>query len=911
VKPAIQVPDEPGQAPGLSPDSGHLATEFLSPDRRSLNWELIRSTLDTGKASLGSLQKVLAGADAALSQRFLRDEPTGELLRERARVMDEIILSAWSGTAGTQLPETALVAVGGYGRGELHPHSDVDLRVLLDGTPHEQAKEPLSSFLTLLWDLGLDLGHSTRTVAECADECRNDLGIVTTLMESRLLSGPDTLFNAMQAAVHPDALWPSADFLTAKLEEQRNRHLQYDDTPYKLEPNVKNGPGCLRDIQTIVWVGRRHFQAPDLKSLQREGLLTSTQLRLLQDGREFLWRVRFALHALTGRREDRLLFDHQARIAAIFGYEDASYMLAVEQLMQRFYRTVMELSRLNEMILQTFQETILMDPAAAAKPLNERFATKNGFLQARNERVFRNHPSALLETFLLLQAHPEIRGVSAATITMIRRDLDLINDEFRQDPRNHRLFLDIIRAPHGVTHELRRMNLYGVLGKYIPAFGRIVGRMQYDLFHTYTVDAHTLFVVSNLRRFALAKYDHELPRCSEIMQTLPSPELAYLAGLFHDIAKGRGGDHSELGAVEAETFCLEHGLSRYDARLVAWLVGHHLLLSLTAQKKDLSDSEVIREFAQTVGDETHLNYLYVLTVADVRGTNPSLWNSWRAQLFSELHALTRQALRRGLENPVDKEELLYARQDTARARLRATGMDDAVIDETWAAFSEDYFLRCDPEEIEAHTQLLADPVTAGRQLLVNIRPQRTGGGNAVFLFTPQETYTFAIATAAFDELGMNVTDARIIPLPHDQSLSTFVILESDGGPISDLDRIGQLRSRLETDLAAQPDTSPSVRRRAPRQIRMFPTQPMASFSTDERNGRTVMELVAGDHPGLLCNVGNVLRDQAVKIETAKIMTVGERAEDVFYITDENHQPLSAARTEQLHNALISALAAHD
>ena len=908
---AIQVSEDAAALPCLAPEAAASSKQWRGTDGNSLDWDAVDAALDKASARLGDLQGILTGATAALTQCFLDGERAGQLMRDRARLMDGIVLRAWAGTAARGVPGVALVAVGGYGRGELHPASDVDLLVLLDGCSHEQASEHLSRFLTLLWDLGLDIGHSARTVSECVDECLADLGVATTLMEARLLSGPDELFERMQAAVGPEALWSAPEFLRAKLQEQTRRHAQYDDTAHNLEPNVKNGPGGLRDIQNIVWVGRRYCGATDLPDLYDQGLLTANQLRLLEEGREFLWRVRFALHCLTGRREDRLLFDHQGRIAKIFGYEDASFMLAVEQLMQRFYRTALELSRLNEMVLQIFQENILMDPDAKPQRINERFELKNGFLQATSDVVFQDYPSALLEVFMLLQSNPGIRGVSAATITAIRQYLYLIDDEFRQNPRNHRLFLDIIRAPQGVTHELRRMNRYGVLGQYIPSFGRIVGRMQYDLFHAYTVDAHTLFVVSNLRRFALPEFDHEFPRCSEIMQALPSPEIAYLAALFHDIAKGRGGDHSELGAVDAEAFCLEHGLSRYAARLVAWLVRQHLALSLTAQKKDLSDPEVIREFAELVGDEQHLDYLYLLTVADVRGTNPKLWNSWRAQLFEELQALTRQALRRGLENTVDRDELIDARRTAARARLIAAGIDERTIEDTWRAFNDNYFLRCDPEEIVAHTQMLADPANSGRNVLVNLRPQLTGGGNAVFLFTPQLTYTFAIATAVFDEMGLSVTDARIIPLPRDFSLSTYVVLEADGGPIVDAERIEQLKQRLEKDLREGTDSSRTVRRRAPRQIRMFPTRPVVSFATDQRNERTVIELVAADHPGLLSVVGNLFRDHETKIQTAKIATVGERAEDVFYVTNADHQPLSDSACEALKTALTNALSTQD
>ena len=426
----------------------------------------------------------------------------------------------------------------------------------------------ISAFVASLWDVGLEIGHSVRTVKQCLQEAKADLTVATTLMEARLLDGPQSLFNKMSLAVAPERIWPSDMFFEEKRKEQIARHFRYDDTAYKLEPNVKGSPGGLRDIQMIGWVAKRHFGCNTLDELVEHRFLTRRQVERLLDGQSFLWLVRYALHVITGRRKYRILFDHQITIAEMLGYEDASYTLAVEQLMQRYYRTVMDLSRLNEMLLQLFEEAILMDPAAEPEALNERFQVKNGFLQTVHDQVFANDPSALLELFLLLQQQPELRGVSAYTVGLIKRNLHLIDEEFRQKPRNHRLFLSILRAPEGVTHELRRMNLYGVLGLYLPSFGRIVGRMQYDLFHAYTVDEHTLFVVNNLRRFALSRFDHEYPLCSRIMQAREKPEIVYLSGLFHDIAKGRGGDHSELGAVDAEAFCLEHGIGQYDARTV-------------------------------------------------------------------------------------------------------------------------------------------------------------------------------------------------------------------------------------------------------------------------------------------------------------------------------------------------------
>jgi [protein-PII] uridylyltransferase len=847
-------------------------------------------------------RETLAAAGEALAARFKAGESVVDLVHERARIIDEMLLDLWR----QHLEDLgiALVAVGGYGRGELHPGSDIDVMLLLPDDLPRDGEDAVAAFVTALWDAGLEIGHSVRTVTQCDAEARADLTVATTLIEARLLAGPETLFTAMQETIAPDRMWPSDRFFEEKRKEQIVRHHQYHDTAYNLEPNVKGSPGGLRDIQMIGWVAKRHFGASTLAELVDHKFLSPGQLRRLEDGQAFLWRIRFALHTLTGRREDRLLFDYQKKLAEMLGYEDATYTLAVEQLMQRYYRTVMELSRLNEMLLQLFEEAILMDPSAPAEPLNERFQVKNGYLQTAHEEVFRRDPSALLELFLLLQQNRELHGVSALTIGLIKRNLYLIDDEFRQNPRNHRLFLSILRAPEGVTHELRRMNLYGVLGLYIPAFGRIVGRMQYDLFHAYTVDEHTLFVVSNLRRFALSRFDDEFPHCSEVMQTVEKPEIAYLSGLFHDIAKGRGGDHSELGAVDAEAFCLEHGLSKYEAGTVAWLVRHHLALSMTAQKKDIHDPAVVNEFATMVGDPLHLDYLYLLTVADVRGTNPKLWNSWKAQLFQDLYTLTRRALRRGLENPIDRELLLSEKREQAREILLGRGISGTRIDEVWALLNDNYFIKHRVPEITWHTEWLADSDTESSIGLVDVRRRKTGDGIEAVLYTPREKRTFAHATAALDELGMTIMDARIVPLDRDRSIVTLVFMELDKRVEIDEPRIAKVRRSLTRILTAPSDKVARVTRTVPRQARMFTTNTTVDFSRSTSSDQTVLELRAADRPGLLSRIGQVFIQQGVDIEAAKIVTIGERAEDVFYVCLESGGgALDESQQERLGQAL--------
>jgi [protein-PII] uridylyltransferase len=572
--------------------------------------------------------------------------------------------------------------------------------------------------------------------------------------------------------------------------------------------------------------------------------------------------------------------------------------------MQRYYRTVMDTSRLNEMLIQLFEESILLDEDAPAVSLSPRFQARNGYLETVDQDVFVREPSALLEIFVLLEQNLDLKGVNARTISLIKQHLWLIDEEFRQNPRNHRLFLTILKAPQGVTRTLKNMNTYGVLGLYIPAFGRIVGRMQYDLFHAYTVDAHTLFVVENLRRFSLPRFDHELPECSRIMQALAKPEIAYLAGLFHDIAKGRGGDHSELGAVDAEAFCLEHGMSVYDSRLVAWLVSHHLQLSITAQKRDLNDPEVIKEFAKLVGDRTHLNYLYLLTVADVRGTNPKLWNSWKDSLFRELYISTRRVLRRGLENPIDKEQLISQTQARAEKLLSQTDIDPQFWRNLWSRLSDEYFLRYPVEEIAWHAETLSQQPPS-EKLLVEISDELRGGGTAIMAYAPYALHSFARITATLDEFGLNILDARIIPTGDGHNLDTYWVLEADGTPLTETRRVTELRRAIMKTLDT-PQRSVQVTRRAPRQVRMFSTPLRIHFSSDAANQRSVLELVAGDRPGLLSRIGRVFHDLEIDLENAKITTVGERAEDVFFVSQAG-RPLTDALCAELSERLAAEI----
>jgi [protein-PII] uridylyltransferase len=840
---------------------------------------------------------------------FYEGVPACELVPARARLIDRLLEHAWTRFFEPGDPNLALLAVGGYGRGELHPCSDVDIMILLGSVDIDGYREALTAFLTFAWDIGLELGHSVRNLEDCVREGVADISVATSLMEARLLVGPPALFEQMRELTGPAHIWPGRAFFEAKAEEQRKRYHKFDDTAYNLEPNIKEGPGGLRDLQMIGWVAKRHFGASTLHDLVGHGFLTEGEYRQLSDCQNYLWQLRFALHVLTGRREDRLLFDYQRQIAQQFGYLDRDCNLAVEQFMQGYYRTMMTLNRLNQMLLQLFEEAILLaDEPSEPVPVSRRFQARKGYLEVTRPDVFKRYPFALLEVFLLLQQHPELKGIRATTIRLIRAHCTLINQPFRNDIRAQSLFMKILRQPRGVTRQLRLMSQYGVLEAYLPEFDRIVGRMQYDLFHVYTVDQHILFVVRNLRRFYVPEFAHEFPQCSAIIRRLTKPWLLYIAAIYHDIAKGRNGDHSVLGSLDARKFCRRHGLSKVDSNLVAWLVDNHLVMSLTAQKKDIDDPEMVHEFARQMGDERHLDYLYLLTVADIRATNAKLWNSWRAALLWKLYQSARRLLRRGLGNPIDKEERIKEAQLQALVPLRKQDLDERRIREIWRGFSEDYFLRYSPDEIVWHTRAVLKKRKEDERSLVLAREDASRGGTEIFVYTRDRAGVFADMVAIMDRLGLSVLDARVITSRYGYTLDSYTVVEASGGTINERLRIKEIVSTLRRELDDPLARRTGMNRRTPRVLKHFPTQTQVLFSEDEVNGRTVMELITSDRPGLLSRVGQAFVECGIQLQNAKIATIGARAEDMFFITDRDMHPLGDEhKYEVLRESLIRHL----
>lgn len=866
-----------------------------------------------------SPRRRLQDSQAQLDQQFSQGAEVSALLRARASLFDSALTELfnahpWPREGSFGDPPLALLAVGGYGRGELHPFSDIDILILLAEPPGNELKTVLEAFLHSLWDLGTTIGHSVRTLDECVEEARQDVSVMTNLLETRTLVGAQRLRLQLGERLSQARLWPGARYFDAKLEEQNARHRRYDNTEYNLEPNVKNGPGGLRDIQMLGWVARHHYGTNDFEHLISLGFLTADELLALLQGRDFLWKVRWGLHLLAKRAEEQLRFDYQRQLAVVFGYEDSGGQLAVERFMHDYYVHVLTLRELNDLILQHFEEAIVTPESEAPREvLNDEFEVQGHTLAARRGDVFRTRPKALLELFVILANREDIDRVRASTIRMIRQSLDLIDDAFRADPENSACFLALLRSPHRLVSQLTRMRRYGVLGRYLPEFGRIIGQMQHDLFHIYTVDAHTMLLLRNLRRFLYDSAEARYPVAHRCMRQIEKPELLYIAGLYHDIAKGRGGDHSTLGAADVERFADRHGLATEDRELVAWLVRQHLLMSDVAQRKDISDPKVLAAFAAEVGTEERLRYLYALTVADINATNPSLWNSWRATLMRQLFEETRLLLSSSQQAAPDREDWIASTRQAALTALAARGLDAKTLAPFFTETDEDYFLRLEVEDIvwQLEAALKHDLQREGPLVRVRTYLRDAGGfegATQVFIFANDQPNLFAATAAILDQQDLSVQEARVHTTGSAQCFNSFMVLTEAGTPLTDEAAQAHLAATLRTVLA-EPNTFPDVvRRRIPRALRAFQTPTEVLVENDPRTPVTDLRIIANDRPGLLARLGLIFLEEGISLQGAKIATLGERIDDVFYITGEDREPITNPETlERLQRTICQRL----
>lgn len=847
-----------------------------------------------------------------LQESFENGQSIRDIILARSNLIDEALQFLWQ-HAELDQTDLALFAVGGYGRREMLPYSDVDIMILSEDEINPEQEQLISTFISSLWDVGnFKPGISVRTINECVNQASSDLTVATTLIEARLIIGNENLCKWPRRIV--SRTWTDKTFFDAKMNEQHKRYAQHNNTESNLEPDIKNAPGGIRDINQIGWIAKRHFRVNRIYDLVHLGFISEFELGVLEEAESFLWEIRHHLHRLTKRDENRLLFDYQRDIAAKFGYvrEDAHHPnYPIEQFMKRYYRSAQQVSTLNEMLLAYFNESVitprLPQYERQIEEINENFKLVDGKLAVQHHKIFSENPSAILEIFYLLANRPEIEGIRARTLRLLTLAGKRIDQDFRDNPVHQALFMAIIRSPHRLYNTMVAMKRYGVLGNYIPAFGQILGLMQYDLFHIYTVDAHTLLLLRNLNRFKEPEFAKEFPVVSSVFQRLTRRDIVYLAALFHDIAKGRGGDHSELGASDAIKFCRSHGFTERESNLVAWLIQNHLVMSVTAQKKDISDPDVVKEFAEKMGDMEHLDYLYTLTVADINATNPKLWNTWRASLMRQLYTQARDVIRSGLGRPVDYQMLI---EDTKFAASELLVQDFSLdeVEKVWQELGDDYFLKETADEIAWHTRAILQHGDNPAPLVL-MRAHRKYAQDAVqiFIYTQDQPNLFATTVAILDRMNLDVQDARIITATKAFSLDTYVVLDRFGTLLTDPEREATVIEALKDALSHSDEYPGLMQRRIPRQLRHFDIENTVDISINPALNQNMVEIATLDHPGLLAKIGGLFMMQGLDIHSAKIATLGERAEDIFFVTKKDGNPMTPEESAEFAAALKTAL----
>lgn len=901
-----------------------VATIDLTPlplllNNTAANTSLLADTHDTEQLLI-DIPKWLSQINDDISRALERGVNIRQLVATRACAIDRLLtaLFTWFELDKTDL---ALFATGGYGRGELSLYSDIDILLLYPDEMSPDTNQKIDRLVALLWDIGLEPALSVRSVND-ALEAALDHTIASAQLEARLLIGNEALQQTPIQIVNKQ--WSPRDFYDVKVAEARERYLQHNATEYNLEPNIKTAPGGLRDIHLVGWVTKRYFRVSKLYDLVQQNFLTEKEFDELSFAEGYLWQIRHYLHVLTGRNENKLLFDYQREIAQLMGYEtqpDDEPNAAVERFMRDYYRCAMKISTLSEMLTNHYYETIIESHLPDAErpkkqPINAHFNQIGDQIAMSHHRVFAQHPEAILEMFLLMGQHG-IKNVRTHTLRALKIAARGIDQVYRDNPVHQALFLANLKEQNYLFHRLRTMNRCGVLGSYIPAFAQVTGLMQYDLFHRYTVDAHTLFLIRILHRFTDPRFYEDFPLVSSIFQRIERKEILVLAAMFHDIAKGRGGNHSELGETESIEFCLAHGMSLADANLVGWLTRYHLLMSMTAQKKDISDPEVVTIFANLVGNVTHLNHLYVLTVADMNATNPQLWNSWRATLMKQLYSQTRRILRADIDAPTNRQDMISAtRKQTLEMldNVKNQHMNRDEVLRLWDDLGDEYFLREIAEDILWHTEAILNhpPIglasNADSPPLVVLREHRELALDAVqvFVYTQDQMNLFAVTMAVFDQMNLDVLDARIITATRDFALDSYVLLDPSGTLLVDEDSQQELKQRL-IDAFKDPTVLKLTNKRMPRQLKHFEVTTVINFEFNEASDQHIMSLETLDQPGLLARVGQVFLQQKIEVHAARITTLGERAEDMFYISDQNDEPLSTDRLDALKSALIASL----
>ncbi len=867
---------------------------------------LVISQHDTG--DIAAWRQQLKDGFYTLRADFSLHPSTHYLFKQHCQLIDNLLVTVW---AKMQFDShCCLIAVGGYGRGELYPHSDIDLLILLPEHSGEDNhyNHQVETLIGMLWDIGLSVGHSVRNLQECVTEAQKDITVQTNLIESRLLTGDTDAYSTFVTEIARTLNVPA--FFAAKLQEQDNRHAKFNDTAYNLEPNIKESPGGLRDLHMIAWltnslmIGQdgHHTHSNTWAVLAKQNIISALEVRQIRQHEKNLQILRIHLHFLSDRREDRLLFDYQNELAADLGYVNTRNKRASEQLMQSYYRSVKFVRLINEILLKLLQQKLSATPPVI-KPINAHFEAHGQWLEAKTASLLQQYPGTIFEAFLILQQHPEITGMGATLLRNLQRVKRLVNRDFRQNAQNKKRFIEILSQPNGVNHALRAMNRYGILGSYIPAFGKIIGQMQHDLFHVYTVDEHILNVLANLRRFSKPELKHEFPLCSQLFAAFDAPHLLYLAALFHDIAKGRGGDHSELGTADALRFCKLHGLSKDDGDLVAWLVESHLKMSATAQKSDLSDPSIIEAFAQFAQTERRLVALYLLTVADIRGTSPAVWNEWKARLLENLFNATKQALMHSFAHQnLYTQQAIATRKTEAAEKLNKFGLNTSSYQTLWAQFGANYFVRHESDEIVWHSRLLT-PHLNSITPIVRARLSPSGDGIQVMIYTKDQNDLFARICNFFDRMGYGIVEAKIYTTNHAYALDSFIVLDQSGKSVSYSGLLKFIEVELTQKVGANSPLESPLQGRISRQVKHMPIQAQIRISPEIESNNHKLEITTNDRPGLLATLAHRFLIEEIELHNAKINTLGNRAEDTFLISAKKGQKLNEAQINALRESL--------
>jgi len=814
-----------------------------------------------------------------------------ELVTARSQHLDTLLSALWNQLNITN--DFSLIAVGGYGRGELHPFSDIDLLILIEESVDKKHLTLISQFITLLWDTGLILGHATRTLKECVELAEHDLSVITNLMESRLLCGNQTIYRQMKELTAPNEMWDAESFLAAKTNEQRQRYKKFDGSSYDLEPNVKSSPGGLRDIQLIGWIAQRYYYPQSLLQLIKQNIITKKEYYALVKCQFFIWKIRFALHIVSGKAEDRLLFDYQKDIAKLMGFKGSKNFLAVEKMMKRYYRSVLIIRNISDILIQSLEEDLskknLVSPAIK---INENFQLINQRIDAVNPNLFNLDPSQLLEIFHLVAKNSDIRGITAPTLRAIRAARNKIDHNFLNSKTNKQLFIQFWNIKHTSSRAMFLMKKNGILSDYLPAFKKINGQMQYDMFHSYTVDEHTLFLLKNLTDFMDTDSKSTFPLCYEIMCKQTKPELIYLAGLFHDIGKGRGGDHSEIGAQEVLEFCRKHNLNEEDSQTISWLVANHLLMSLTAQKRDTSDPKVIKKFAELVETPQRLELLYILTVADIRATNRSLWTSWKDSLLKELALATLAYLN---DEQVTQLDNWRDAKQAALNILISEGYQVEDIEYYWQHLDKAYFKKNPAQTISWHSKCILQQIdrsqNAKEQSVIAIRKRLDGGGSEIFVYSKDIDDLFARLTVTLAQHDLNVQGASIYTGTNDYCYDSFFTLNDTNKPVIREQDQNKLEIAIRNNISALDLNNIAFRKRIPRQFKHFDVNTKIVFSNDEFSQYTRLDIVCRDRPGLLALIALAFKSCNIRIHDARITTLGEKAEDTFIISRKDDCPI--------------------